>query len=69
MAKPLPLFVDDVTNVVKTENDCRSSAVAQSLALQELKYQETAAYCHFGRQPEIKGIKLFKGANPRYQQP
>ena len=44
-------FRDDVTNVVKTENDCRSRAIAQSLALQEPKYQETAAYCHFGRQP------------------
>ena len=32
--------------------------------------QETAAYCHYGRQPEIRNsIKLFKRANPGYQQP
>ena len=52
VAKPLPLFVDDVTNVLKIEFDCRPSAIAQSLALREPKYHETAAYCHFGRQPE-----------------
>ena len=62
VAKPLPLFVDDVTNVLKIEFDCRPNAIAQSLALREPKYQETAAYCHFGRQPESKNcIKFLEG--------
>ena len=66
VAKPLPLFVDDVTNVLKIEFDCRPSAIAQSLALREPKYQETAAYCHFGRQPKTRnGIKFFDGRMPR----
>ena len=76
MAKPLSLFVetydseksnlnmDDVTNVLKVEFDCRPGAIAQSLALREPKYQETAAYCHFGREPYTKdGIKFFEGEN------
>merc|ERR1711941_96596 len=34
-------------------------AIAMSLALREPKYQETAAYCHFGREPYTKdGVKL-----------
>ena len=61
VAKPLPLFVDDVTNVFKVEFDCRPSAIAQSLALREPKYQETAAYCHFGRQPEIRRHQTLQG--------
>merc|ERR1712129_470735 len=72
-AKPLSLFVetygteqgeltaDDVTNVVKMEFDCRPGAIAASLSLREPKYQETAAYCHFGREPVTKdGIKFFE---------
>merc|ERR1712107_402250 len=63
VAKPLSLFVetygtekgslsvDDVTNILKIEFDCRPGAIAKSLALREPKYQETAAYCHFGRVP------------------
>merc|ERR1711930_24378 len=76
VAKPLSLFVetygaecgalspDDITNVIKIAFDCRPGAIAQSLALREPKYQETAAYCHFGRQPVTKdGIKFFEWEN------
>merc|ERR1712113_871826 len=78
VAKPLSLFVEtygteqgdltaeDITNVLKIEFDCRPGAIAQSLALREPKYQETAAYCHFGRQPETKnGIKFFEWENAK----
>ena len=41
---------------VKAEFDCRPSAIAVSLALREPKYQESAAYCHFGREPVTKKI-------------
>merc|ERR1712187_102785 len=76
VAKPLSLFVEsygtetgaltteDITNVVKMEFDCRPGAIAKSLALREPKYQETAAYCHFGRAPYTKdGIKFFEWEN------
>jgi len=76
VAKPLSLFVetygtecgnltaDDITNVVKIAFDCRPGAIATSLALREPKYQETAAYCHFGRAPYTKdGIKFFEWEN------
>merc|ERR1711916_189085 len=78
VAKPLSLFVecygsekngltaDDITNVLKIEFDCRPGAIALSLALREPKYQETAAYCHFGRQPYTKdGIKFFEWENAK----
>merc|ERR1712037_1008418 len=78
VAKPLSLFVetygteqgalttDDITNVVKMEFDCRPGAIALSLALREAKYQETAAYCHFGREPITKdGIKFFEWENAK----
>jgi S-adenosylmethionine synthetase len=78
VAKPLSLFVecygserhgltaDDVTNVLKMEFDCRPGAIALSLALREPKYQETAAYCHFGRSPYTKnGIKFFEWENAK----
>merc|ERR1739840_91584 len=78
VAKPLSLFVetygteqgqltaDDITNVIKIAFDCRPGAIAQSLALREPKYQETAAYCHFGREPVTKnGIKFFEWENAR----
>jgi len=78
VAKPLSLFVetygteqgaltaDDITNVIKMEFDCRPGAIAQSLALREPKYQETAAYCHFGREPYTKGgIKFFEWENSK----
>merc|ERR1712174_98942 len=78
VAKPLSLFVetygsecgkltsDDITNIVKIEFDCRPGAIAVSLALREPKYQETAAYCHFGREAHTKdGIKYFEWENPK----
>merc|ERR1712200_100739 len=78
VAKPLSLFVetygsergnmtvDDITNVLKIEFDCRPGAIAASLALREPKYQETAAYCHFGREPYTKdGIKFFEWENAK----
>jgi len=60
------MTVDDITNVLKIEFDCRPGAIAQSLALREPKYQETAAYCHFGREPYTKqGIKFFEWENAK----
>jgi len=78
VAKPLSLFVetygteqgaltaDDVTNAIKIEFDCRPGAIAQSLSLREPKYQETAAYCHFGREAVTKdGMKFFEWENAK----
>merc|ERR1711957_995634 len=78
VAKPLSLFVetygteqgklsaDDITNVIKIAFDCRPGAIAVSLALREPKYQETAAYCHFGREAVTKnGIKFFEWENAK----
>merc|ERR1712076_92721 len=78
VAKPLSLFAetygtecgnltaDDITNIVKIAFDCRPGAIAQSLALREPKYQETAAYCHFGRAPYTKGgVKFFEWENAK----
>merc|ERR1712115_765709 len=78
VAKPLSLFVetygsecgkltaDDITNILKIEYDCRPGAIAVTLALREPKYQETAAYCHFGREPYTKdGIKFFEWENAK----
>merc|ERR1712183_269398 len=78
VAKPLSLFVetygtecgnltaDDITHVLKIEFDCRPGAIAVSLALREPKYQETAAYCHFGRKPYTKdGIRFFEWENAK----
>merc|ERR1711865_989815 len=78
VAKPLSLFVetygteqgdlsaDDITNVIKIAFDCRPGAIAQSLALREPKYQVTAAYCHFGREPYTKdGRKYFEWENTK----
>jgi len=78
VAKPLSLFVetygsqsgalsaDDITNILKIEFDARPGAIATSLALREPKYQETAAYCHFGRAPYTKdGIKFFEWENTK----
>merc|ERR1712113_899477 len=43
-----------------------SYAIGASLSLREPKYQETAAYCHFGREPETRnGIKFFEWENPK----
>merc|ERR1712066_133368 len=76
VATPLSLFVEtygteqgaltavDITNIIKIEFDCRPGAIAMSLALREPKYQETAAYCHFGREAETKdGKKFFEWEN------
>merc|ERR1712057_27545 len=73
VAKPLSLFVEtygteqgalskkDITNIVKINFDCRPGAIAESLALRQPKYQETAAYGHFGREPYTKNdIKFFE---------
>merc|ERR1712062_413785 len=78
VAKPLSLFVEtygteqgaltaeDITNVIKIAFDCRPGAIAMSLALREPKYQETAAYCHFGREAVTKdGIKFFEWENAK----
>merc|ERR1711915_669188 len=78
VSKPLSVFVetygteqgnltaDDITNVIKIAFDCRPGAIALSLALREPKYQETAAYCHFGREPYTKdGIKFFEWENAK----
>merc|ERR1712048_1287273 len=78
VAKPLSLFVEtygteqgkltaeDITNVIKIAFDCRPGAIAVSLALREPKYQETAAYCHFGREPVTKdGRKYFEWENAK----
>merc|ERR1711906_95458 len=78
VAKPLSLFVetygteqgalsaDDITNIIKMEFDCRPGAIAVSLALREPKYQEPAAYCHFGREPYTKdGKKFFEWENAK----
>merc|ERR1711881_582835 len=78
VAKPLSLFVEtygteqgaltrsDITNIVKIAFDCRPGAIAMSLQLREPKYQETAAYCHFGREPYTKdGKKFFEWENAK----
>merc|ERR1712176_1749323 len=78
VAKPLFLFVEtygteqgaltaeDITNIIKMEFDCRPGAIAVTLALREPKYQETAAYCHFGREPYTKdGKKFFEWENAK----
>merc|ERR1712004_558817 len=78
VAKPLSLFVEtygteqgnlsaeDITSIVKIEFDARPGAIAQTLQLREPKYQETAAYCHFGRTPYTKdGKKFFEWENAK----
>merc|ERR1712050_456855 len=78
VAKPLSLFVEtfgaerpnltasDITDIVKIEFDSRPGAIAVALALREPKYQETAAYCHFGREPYTKdGMKFFEWENAK----
>merc|ERR1712060_370049 len=78
VAKPLSLFVEtygteqgaltaaDITNIIKIAFDCRPGAIAVSLALREPKYQESAAYCHFGREAVTKnGIKFFEWENAK----
>merc|ERR1711934_166665 len=79
VSKPLSVFVedygpatgsltaDDLTDVIKIAFDCRPGALGVSLALREPKYQETAAYCHFGRKPYTskEGYKYFEWGNAK----
>jgi S-adenosylmethionine synthetase len=78
VAKPLSVFVetygseqgdltaDDITDIIKLAFDCRPGAIAKSLQLREPKYVESAAYCHFGREPRTEnGIKYFEWENPK----
>merc|ERR1712046_174385 len=78
VAKPLSLFLETygteqgaltanyITNIIKIAFDCRPGAIAVSLALREPKYQETAAYCHFGREAVTKdGMKFFEWENAK----
>jgi len=78
VAKPLSVYVDtygseqgnltaaDITDIIKLAFDCRPGAIAKSLQLREPKYVESAAYCHFGREPRTEnGIKFFEWENPK----
>merc|ERR1712230_271788 len=78
VAKPLSLFVEtygteqgsltpqSITDAVKIEFDARPGALAVSLSLREPKYQESAAYGHFGRKPETKDcMKFFEWENAK----
>merc|ERR1711871_1668423 len=75
--KPLSLFVEtygtengnltakSITDIVKINFDARPGALARDLALREPKYNVTAAYCHFGREPYTKdGIRYFSWEDP-----
>jgi len=77
VAKPLSLFVETygteqgemtaklITEIVKLNFDCRPGALARDLVLREPKYNKTAAYCHFGREPFVEnGIKFFCWEDP-----
>jgi S-adenosylmethionine synthetase len=77
VAKPLSLFVETygtekegltaklITDIVKMNFDCRPGALARDLNLREPKYNKTAAYCHFGREPfEENGMKFFSWEDP-----
>merc|ERR1712153_254426 len=72
VAKPLSIFVEtygtekegltaaQITEIVKINFDARPGALARDLSLREPKYNKTAAYCHFGREPfEQDGMKFF----------
>merc|ERR1719498_1282845 len=72
VAKPLSLFVEtygseqanltaqSITDIVKLNFDARPGALARDLALRQPKYNVTAAYCHFGRDPYTEGdLKYF----------
>jgi len=72
VAKPLSLFVETygtekegltaklITDIVKINFDARPGALARDLQLREPKYNATAAYCHFGRDPfEKDGMQFF----------
>merc|ERR1740127_93286 len=72
VAKPLSLFVETygseqggltaqaITEIVKINFDCRPGALARDLTLRQPKYNVTATYCHFGREPYTQGdLKFF----------
>ena len=72
VAKPLSLFVEtygteqggltakSITDIVKLNFDARPGALARDLCLRQPKYNVTAAYCHFGREPYTQGdLKFF----------
>ena len=71
VAKPLSLFVEtygteqgeltaaSITDIVKINFDARPGALARDLVLREPKYNVTAAYGHFGRDPYTKDGKKF----------
>ncbi|KAL1511821.1 hypothetical protein AB1Y20_005107 [Prymnesium parvum] len=71
VAKPLSLFVEtygtemgeltaqSITDIVKLNFDCRPGALARDLNLRQPKYNATAAYCHFGRDPYTEDGKTF----------
>jgi len=71
VAKPLSLFVEtygtemgeltaqSITDIVKLNFDCRPGALARDLSLRQPKYNPTAAYCHFGREPYTEDGKTF----------
>merc|ERR1712071_689739 len=76
VAKPLSLFVETygtekegltaklITGIVKINFEARPGALARDLQLREPKYNKTAAYCHFGREPfEKDGMKFFAWEN------
>jgi len=76
VAKPLSLFVETygtekegltaklITDIVKINFDARPGALARDLNLCQPKYNKTAAYCHFGRQPyEEDGMTFFAWEN------
>jgi len=71
VAKPLSLFVEtygteqgeltaqSITDIVKLNFDARPGALARDLSLRQPKYNPTAAYCHFGRDPYTEDGKTF----------
>ena len=78
VAKPLSLFVETygseqgalsaqaITDIVKINFDCRPGALARDLQLRQPKYNVTAAYCHFGREPfEKDGMTFFSWENEK----
>merc|ERR1712228_141052 len=63
VAQPLSMFVDsygtaaeglddnELCEIVKRNFDFRPGCIARDLQLRQPKYNKTAAYCHFGREP------------------
>merc|ERR1712014_21779 len=55
-------YVDDLSSTVSKGLSDKTCEVL----VREPKYQETAAYCHFGREPVTKdGIKFFEWENAK----